>query len=363
MRPGKGRIALLPLACYDVPNEEAVMTKTWTAPEMLALSSAYWQTFALQAAVALDVFTAVEESAKEGGAATVPGLAKTLACDERALGMLATALASMGFLTRDGQRLCLPDHSATYLSRNSEAYIGYIIKHHIHITPAWAKLAEAVKTGRSVRALSSSDTDDADERESFLLGMFNVAMNQAERIASALDLTGRKRLLDLGGGPGTYAVFFCRANPGLTATIFDRPTSEPIARQVVTRFGLEDRVVFAGGDFLHDSLPQGFDVAWLSQVLHGESPEDAARLVARAASVLNPGGLLIIQEFVLDDDGAGPEHPALFSLNMLVGTEGGQAYTWSEITSMLRAAGAVAVERLNVDLPQGCGILIGRMPG
>lgn len=338
------------------------MAKDWTASDILALSGAYWQTCALQAGVLLDLFTKLDATAAEGRAMDTAALADALGCDERALEMLVTALTAMGFLNRGDGDLTLPDHARRYLSRESGEYIGFIIKHHAHIAPGWVRLAEAVRTGRSVRAVASPDTNDAAEREAFLMGMFNVAMRQAEKIAAALDFSGRNRLLDLGGGPGTYAVFFCLANPGMCATIYDLPTSEPIARSVIARFGLEDRVGFAAGDFLADALPEGYDVAWLSQVLHGECPEDAARLVARAGKTLNPGGLLIVQEFIVNDDRRGPAHPALFGLNMLVGTAGGQAYTGMEIKAMLRGAGAVSVERLDLDLPMGCGILVGRMP-
>jgi hypothetical protein len=85
--------------------------------------------------------------------------------------------------------------------------------------------------------------------------------------------------------------------------------------------------------------------------------------VAKARKSLNPGGIIAIQEFVMDDDRRGPKHSALFGLNMLVGTTGGQTYTWYEKEAMLREAGAVSVSRLDIDLPMGCGILIGQLPG
>lgn len=336
----------------------APKTKEWTVGEMLGLSSSYWQPFALQAGVVLGVFTVMDEMAEPGEGVEAGAVAEKLGCDRRAFGMLASALVSLGFLGADRNWLTLPAPSRRYLSRNSPEYIGHIIEHHTHLIPGWNKLAEAVRTGRRTRE-SASHTENEAERESFLMGMFNVAMNQAERIAAALDLSGRKRLLDLGGGPGTYAVFFCKANPGMRATIFDRPTSETFARGVVHRFGLQDRIDFQGGDFLLDALPTGYDAAWLSQVLHGESPEGAAKLVTRAAKTLNPGGILAIQEFILDDGRFGPPHSALFGLNMLVGTSGGQTYTWSEITAMMRDAGASDIRRLEVNLPEGCGILAG----
>ncbi len=336
------------------------MVKEWTVPAILEASGSYWTACAIQAGVNLDVFTALDDRLREGKRTTVPDLARILGCNERAFGMLATALTALGFLGKDGEALLLPEHSRTALSRNSESYAGFIIRHQSHIMPAWARLTESVKTGVSMR-VSSSDTESEAEREAFLMGMFNVAMNQAETVAAAFDLSGKKRLLDLGGGPGTYAVFFSLANPDLRATVFDRPTSEKFARGVVRRFGVADRVDFVGGDFLKDALPQGYDVAWLSQILHGDAPDDAARIVARAAKTLNKGGMVAIQEFIIDDDRSGPVHPTLFSLNMLVGTAGGQAYTWSELETMLRDAGAVSVRRLDVALPMGCGIIVGQL--
>ncbi|MCC8194079.1 MAG: SAM-dependent methyltransferase [Deltaproteobacteria bacterium] len=338
------------------------MTKQWTPGEMLSLSSAYWQPFTLQAGVLLDLFT-ILDTMGDGAKMTVQALAKAARCDERALGMLVTGLASLGFLEREGDALFLPEHSRRYLSRKSDDFIGFIIEHQGHIAPAWTKLAESVKTGGPMREVSSSHTENEAERKSFLLGMFNVAMYQADTIAQGLDLSGRKRLLDLGGGPGTYAVFFCRANPGLSATIFDKPTTEPIAMDIVRRYGLEGRINFAGGDFLKDPLPEGYDVVWISQILHGDSPRDSAKLVRDAGKLLTPGGLLIIQDFIVDNDRRGPVHPALFGLNMLVGTAGGQTYTWAEIETMIRDAGAVSVSRAAIDLPMGCGILVGTMPG
>lgn len=337
------------------------MAKNWTAPELLGLSGSYWPACALQAAIKLDIFTALENMADNGQSIGAFSLADKLGCDRRAFSMLITALISLEFLDGDLDSLVLSESAKVYLSRNSEQYVGFIIKHHSHIMPAWAQLAEAVTTGTRKRDNSSSDTEDEAEREAFLMGMFNVAMNQAEKVAKTLNLKGKSRLLDLGGGPGTYAIFFCRENPGLCATIFDRPTSEKFARGVVKRFGLDEQIGFVGGDFLEDDLPKGYDVVWISQILHGENPEDAAKLVAKAGKLLNPGGLLVIQEFVVDDDRRGPKHPALFGLNMLVGTTGGQAYTWYEMEGMLRDAGAVSVSRLDIELPMGCGILIGQL--
>jgi SAM-dependent methyltransferase len=328
----------------------------WNAGKLLELSGAYWAGCALQAAVLLDVFTALD-----GGAREERELAASLDCDPRGFSMLATALAALGLVRREGDKIGAAGEILRLLSRNSPDYLGFIIQHHAHLMPGWARLSEAVRTGRRTRDERFSHAGSEVERESFLLGMFNIARLQAEKVAQALDLSGRRKLIDVGGGPGAYAVYFCLQNNDLRATIFDLPTTAPFARKIVGRYGLEERIEFVGGDFLADSLPKGQDVAWLSQVLHGETRADALRLMRNAAACLEPGGLLCVQEFALDDDRSGPAHSALFALNMLVGTEGGQTYTTHELAGMMREAGAVATRILDAPLPQGCRVLVGQM--
>ena len=332
--------------------------KDWTPEELFQVNAQTWTACAIQAAVKLDLFTALDSSETPG--LTEAELARKLGLNPRALGMLATAMTSLGFLDRDGDRLSLTNTSHRYLSAKSDDYYGFAILHSAHILPAWTRLADSVKSGThsSDRCTQNTGEDEA-QREAFLMGMFNIARRQADRVAAAFDLTGRRRLLDLGGGPGTYALYFCRHYPELTATVFDQPTTEKFARSVAKKYELTDRVDFVGGDFLSDDIPQGFDVAWLSQILHGENPADAARLVARGAVALNPGGILAVQEFIIDDDRKGPVQPSLFALNMLVQTDGGQAYTEGEIRSMLADAGLTNIRRLQADLPPGCGIVVG----
>ena len=332
------------------------MAREWTSQDILRLSGSYWATCSLQAAVVLDLFTALHDGAKEEDA-----LAAELACDARAFAMLSGSLSAQGFIERDGGMVTAPPSALRFLSAKSPDYLGFIIKHHAKIMPAWTKLDQAVRSGKSTAESRSIDSDDPAAREAFLMGMFNIARLQADKIADVLDLSGRNRLIDVVGGPGTYAIYFCLKNKELKATVLDFASTRPFAEKTIERFGLSGRVDFQEGDFTR-AIPKGYDVAWLSQVLHGESPEDAAAVVKKAAKSLNPGGLLCIQEFLLDDDRSGPLHASLFSLNMLVQTPGGQAYSGKELADMLRQAGADSVRKLDIDLPQNCGIVVGEIP-
>jgi cyclopropane fatty-acyl-phospholipid synthase-like methyltransferase len=194
------------------------------------------------------------------------------------------------------------------------------------------------------------------------MGMFNLAMQMAPMIVPNIDLTGRKKLLDLGGGPGTYAIHFCLQNPELQATIFDLPASRAFAEKTVAEFSLQKRIDFQAGDFQHDSIGGRYDVAWLSHVLHGEGGEGCATMLKKTAAALEPGGLLLVQEFILTDDRTGPVFPALFSLNMLIGTPSGKAYSEFEIVQLLQNAGLKSVWRLPLDLPNGAGVICGVRP-
>jgi cyclopropane fatty-acyl-phospholipid synthase-like methyltransferase len=175
----------------------------------------------------------------------------------------------------------------------------------------------------------------------------------------ALDLSGRRKLLDLGGGPGTYAIHFCQAHPDLHAVVFDLPGTRRFAEQTIRRFGLADRVEFAAGDYHKDPLPGRFDTVWLSHILHAENPEACQRLIHKAVQALDRGGVLIVHDFILNDTMDGPLFPALFALNMLLGTDGGQAYAQGQVEIMLKEAGLKNIERLPLDAPNDSGLVVG----
>ena len=330
--------------------------KSWNVADLLQLSGGYWSACALHAGVKLDLFTPLAERPL-----TAPELAGVLGSDARGMAMLLASLAAMGLLEKIGDAYAAAPFAADYLSRTSPKYLGHIILHHHHLMEGWAHLDEAVQSGGPIRERVSHADDDA-ARESFLMGMFNLAMQIAPRIVAGIDLSGRRRLLDLGGGPGTYAVHFCQHNPRLTAVVYDLPSTCRFAEQTIARFGLSDRIAFAAGDYIAEGIDGTFDVAWLSHILHGEGPQECAVILDKAVAALEPGGLILVQEFILDDSMDGPLFPALFSLNMLLNTPAGRSYSQGELFSMLAAAGVGDLRRLPMELPNGAGVIAGTVP-
>ena len=326
--------------------------EAWDQGSLLGLSGYYWQSCTLHAGVKLGVFTVIGDEKLSVGR-----IAKRLDAGRRGTQTLLNALTAMGLLRKEGGRFANTSPSRSLLCRDSSEYIGYMILHHHHLAESWVSLDQAVRSGRPVRKRASHS--DGEWREAFLMGMFNTAMNTAPQVAREVDLSGHAHLLDLGGGPGTYAIHFCLNNQTLRATVYDLPTTRPFAEKIISRFGVTDRVHFMPGDYTEQHIPGEYDVAWLSHILHAHGPEACRRMIQKAVSVLVPGGRIMIHDFILNDTMDGPTFPALFSLNMLLGTAEGRAYSERQIRDMLAGAGVSQVERLSFRGPTDSGIIVG----
>ncbi|RLF57335.1 MAG: SAM-dependent methyltransferase [Thermoplasmata archaeon] len=326
-------------------------TREWTAGRLLEVSGGYWEGFTLHAAVVLDLFTLIGHREM-----TADEVAEQLGEDLRGVVMLLDGLVAMGLLRKERERYANTGAARSLLVKDSPRFVGHMVMHHHHLVNAWARLAEAVKSGSPVREKGPREEE---ERAAFLKGMFNIASGIAPLLASQLDLSTRRHLLDLGGGPGTYAIHFCRENPQLKATVFDLPTTEPFARKTIERFGLSERISFVAGDYLKDDIGGQYDVAWLSHILHSVGHEACRLIIEKTVNALLPGGLLLIHDFFLNETRDGPLFPALFSLNMLVNTDDGRAYSEKEVEEMLLEAGLNDVKRLPFRGPNDSGIMMG----
>lgn len=327
---------------------------TWNMKTLLETSGYYWKTCTLHTGVKLDIFTLIGSGPKDAET-----IRRHLGGDLRGVTILLNALSAMGLLVKETDTYRNTPESLRYLSTDSPEYSGFIIMHHHHLVDSWNRMSESVLSGKPSRVRVSHAGDK--ERESFLMGMFNLAMGMAPALSRILDLSGCRRLLDFGGGPGTFAIHFCLANPQLQATVYDLPGTRRFAEQTIARFGVSDRIDFQEGCFFDKDLAfsQPYDVAWLSHVIHGEGPEAAEQVIAGAVQALQPGGQLYIHEFILDDTMASPLQPALFSINMLVGTDEGQAYSQKQISDMMARQGLEKIERLDYTGPSTSGILRG----
>jgi predicted O-methyltransferase YrrM len=165
-------------------------------------------------------------------------------------------------------------------------------------------------------------------------------------VAPKLKLEGVRHLLDLGGGPGTYAIIFAQANPGLKATVFDLPGPIEIARENLAKSGLGSRIDTREGNFLQDDIGSGYDFIWVSHILHSHNEEQCRLIIKKAVAALTPGGRLAIQDFFLNPDGYSPPGAAMFGVHMLAVTPRGRAYTYGEVAEWMEEEGLTAPEHL-----------------
>jgi len=327
--------------------------QNWNPGTLLGLSGQYWKTCTLHAAVKLDIFTTIGD-----GAMTGKKIAEKIGTDVDAVDRLLNALAALGLLEKKVDTFLNTDAAGRFLRKDSKAYLGFMILHHHHLVESWFNLDQAVLTGKPVRTRSSFN--DESVREAFLMGMFNMAMLQAPPLVEAFDLSAYRNLLDMGGGPGTYAIHFCLQNPQLKAVVYDLPTTQPFAEKTISQFGLSDRISFEAGDYVTEPMHGQYDVVWMSHVLHGEGPAVCQNMIKKAAAMLESGGMLLLHDFILDDTRDGPLFPTLFSMNMLLGTPEGRAYTEQEFVHMMKQAGLSDIQRSPYCGPTESGILTGK---
>ena len=293
-------------------------------------------------ALDLDLFTAVG-----AGTWAIPRLAKKLRVSARGLNILCRNLACAGLLIKKGSRYRNTPLARKELSKKSPSYRWAYLDLLRNHWDDWSKLTRSVRLGKPV-----DDKDAPDEpayRRRFTWAMHHRSLDFAPKIAAQINLRGAATLLDLGGGPGTYALAFLKRNPALTATLCDRAPALAVARQIAATLPHGKRLTYLPLDFVSKPIPGRYDVIWFSNVLHIYSPEDNRRLFRKMAKALAPGGRLLIQDaFLHDPDGLYPRDASLFAVTMLLFTDRGNTYSARETGAWLKGAGFGRVRTLRM---------------
>ena len=292
-------------------------------------------------ALELDLFSAI------GSGTTAAQVAAAAGTDARATEMLLNALASLELVRKEGPVFHNAPVAARFLAAGSPDSARMAMLHTARLWHRWSGLTECVRTGTAV-----PDERGPEGTEAFIAAMHNNARMRAAQLAQAA-AAGAKRMLDVGGGSGAYAIAFAKANPRLRAEVFDQPAVLAIAERHIHEAGLTERVTTRAGDLRADEFGGGYDLVLISAICHMLAPEENRNLLARAYRALEPGGRVVIQDFLLRADKTGPRAGALFSLNMLVNTRGGASYSEDEYTAWLRAAGFGEVRRVPLAGPAG----------
>ncbi len=299
--------------------------------EILALAREFMESRVLLSGAELDLFTLLAQAAL-----TVPEIAKKLKADPRGLTILLDALSALGFLIKKNQSYQCPLPISSLLSADAPESILPVLLHMANVWKRWANLTEIVRSGLIAEPVTLRPPEDL---RAFIGAMHVIASPMTQRIVAAVQPHENRSLLDIGGAMGTYTVAFLRAVPEMRATLFDKPEVIEIARHHLEKMGLLHRVSLVPGDFYTDEFPKGHDLAFVSAIIHQNSPEQNLNLFFKVFRSLEPGGRIVIRDFIMKPDRIRPGAGAIFALNMLVSTPGGKTYTLKEIKSGLRQAG------------------------
>ncbi len=286
----------------------------------------------------LDIFTNVDESGTSG-----TQIANKLHLDEHACERLLNALVSLGFLTKQGQLFYNTTESFTFLSKKSSEYLGGLM-HSNHLWNTWSNLTKVVKSGISAHPAEINERGD-DWLFPFINAMHDRAKKQAPQQLANIDLSSVKSTLDIGGGSGAYSMEFVSKKPEIEATVFDLPNVVPITIKFLEIEGFSGKIKTCSGDYTMDDLPKGFDLVFLSAIIHSNSFEINQNLIKKCFNSLNKNGRIVIQDWIMNNDRTYPTAGAVFAINMLVGTESGDCFTEQEVTEMLNVSGFKNISR------------------
>jgi len=327
----------------------AAREKAGTLPDRLdQMIRGYMPSRCILTALELDIFTAV------GDSANAEQIGTRIHANARAAGMLLNALVALGLLSKSGDDYKNTPESARFFVQGSKDNHRNGLLHTANIWHRWSTLTDAVRSGSCV----PTDRDNTPEwTRNFIAGMQRHAKDRAPLVVKALGTAGVRRILDLGGGSGAYSIAFAKTGPSVQCEILDLPEVVPLTAEYVRQAGVAAQVSLRAGDMFDDDFGSSYDIIMLNAICHMFSEEQNRGIFRRARQALAPNGRLVVQDFILNPDKTGPQHAALFSLNMLVNTDAGASYSEFEYTHWMKAAGFTEVRRIN--LPGPSGLIVG----
>jgi hypothetical protein len=302
------------------------------------LANSFQQSRILLTAIELDIFSVLNKKMM-----TSLSVAEIIKTDPRATDRLMNALVALGFLRKVHGKFYNTESSSLYLVKEKPEFMGGLF-HSINLWDNWSTLTKAVRAGTSVVNEEEANSE-VEWSDAFIAAMHYRGIKEAKVLAMLLDLTNIHRMLDVGGGSGTFSMEMIKANPKMKSVIFDLPDILLITKKYVNAENLSDKIEMMPGNYLKDEFGSGYDLILLSAIVHINSFEENKMLVKKCCDALNSGGQVIIKDWVMNEERTQPESGAYFALNMLVGTESGDTYTQNEIREWFTNAGISKIER------------------
>lgn len=304
------------------------------------ISNAFWESAALMSAVELGTFSAISE-----GSDTIETAASAMGIECVNAERLLITLTAMELLERKGDVFTNAADVERFLVRGKKSYAGPWMLFGKPGWRQWGKLTEHLRAGpEDERRLGMYDESFTIERaRKYHEATYSIGMGAARRFHRQVDLTGRRKLIDLGGGSGCYCIVAAETYPDLRAEVLDLAPVVAVTREYLEHNGVSDRVSATACDFTVDALPEDADVAIMASNLPQYGREIIAGVVERVHEALRSGGEFHLIGEMLDDDGCGPIGPALWGLAEALSHSTGLAHSTSDCVGYLEAAGFTSI--------------------
>lgn len=314
-------------------------TTTNTSQFFTELMGAYRRTKLVLVAHRLGLFDALGE-----GPRALAAIAERLAVDAQALLPVADTLVGMGVLAKREHLYENGPIAALHLVKDRPQYLGHVLEMHDRLWEGWSNLEGVVRSGRPWKSLPELLEAEPAFADRYIRGMYHFSKHAAIEVAR---LSGPHRIhnmLDVGGGPGTYAFAVLEQNPNARATVLDLEVTLRITREFAREHSTGERLAMRAGNYLQDEYGEGFDFALMSHTTHDESASGVKDMLARAHRALVAGGRVAIHDWVLDDDGTTPLDPALFGVHLMLYTNGGRVHRRADYRQWMEDAGFDSIE-------------------
>jgi len=327
-----------PVAAPDRPDPSA----------LVRLSTAYWDSQTLLTANRLRVFDVLAD-----GPRSADEIAAALGLDPRASGIFLRACAGLGLLQ---------EHGGRFGNSPAAANLGGAMRYSDQLYGTWGQLEQALRSGQPAMPAETYLGDDLEKTRTFVHSMHGRALGIARALVEILDFGGRRRLLDVGGGPGTYSILLTGKFPGLHSEVLELPGVAAVAREIVAAAGASDRVTLCDGDYHSADFGSGRDAVLMSGMFHRETARSCQGLIQRAWQCLVPGGMLAVSDVFTDEGGTQPAFAAMFGLNMMLTAPDGGVHADAEVRRWMADCGFVELRTTPLPPPMPHRVVTGIKP-
>lgn len=316
--------------------------------KVMQLITGGWAASILGAAARHGLFAALEAHPDDAR-----GVAKRLGISIRGAQALLDGLTGLGLLTSSDRTYRNTPEAAAFLVKGTPSYLGALAEVFLEDFGTWQKLPEAAKTGLPV-APHTADVADNPFWQVLVTAIAPLSIPVAHAAAERLGIAaaGPISWLDIGGGSGVWSAVWLGINKHATGCQLDWPHVNAIGRGFVANFGVAERFKTLDGDFHTAAMGEAkYDFIIYSHVAHQEAPVDNIGMFRKCRAALKPGGTLIVNDFILDEDRKGHPFAMMFASQMLVVTKEGSTYRESDYRSWLTEAGFSSVEIVATPTP------------